>query len=61
MMTTLSDALNAYNKKFSDGFPTIPLLNNGDEWCINVIKRCIEANKDVYEMGYLDDDPDILY
>ena len=34
---TFYEAFDEYNEKFPDGFPTIPLLNRGEAWCINVI------------------------
>lgn len=58
---TFYEAFDEYNEKFPDGFPTIPLMNRGEAWCINVIEQCIHAGKDVYEMGYIEDDPDIEY
>ncbi len=54
-----------YNERFPDGFPSIPLLTGkGPDWCAKIIARCLEANKDVYEMGYADDpgeDIDVKY
>lgn len=59
---TILDSLKAYNDRFSDGFPSIPLLrDNGEEWCMKIIQNCLDTGKDVYEMGYLKDDPDVLY
>lgn len=60
-MKTFLEAFDAYNKRFPEGFPAVPLLDNGDEWCIKIIDRCLKEGKDVYEMGYLKDDPDVLY
>lgn len=54
-MGSLNDAIEAYNKKFSDGFPSIPLCwENPPERIVEMINPCIKANKDVYQMGFLE-------
>ncbi len=63
-MKTLHEALKAYDEEeaFEDTFPTIPLLlGNSEEEVIEMINECIKNKKDVYEMGYLTLDPDIIY
>lgn len=55
----LLNALNQYENFFGNGFPTIPLMRGRTEKeIIAIIERCIEEEKDVYELGYvnLDDD-----
>lgn len=51
-----------YDKRFKDTFPTIPLAwGRSDEEIIEIIDKCLEEGKDVYELGYVEDDPDIKY
>lgn len=53
-MNKLDEALELYEKKFDDSFPTIPLLlQKSDEEVIEIINKCINEDKDVYDMGYL--------
>jgi hypothetical protein len=60
MMNELEKAFERYKKKFDDDFPTIPFDSRKDEEIIDIIDECIEANKDVYDIGYLSLD-DIMY
>lgn len=60
-MEKVWDAIDKYNSIFEDGFPTIPLLNQKGEGVISIIEDCINQNKDVYELGYLELDDDIIY
>lgn len=61
MSEKLQKALDEYKKKFNDDFPTIPFVGNRpDEEVIEIIDECIEANKDVYDLSYLQLD-DIEY
>lgn len=61
MSDELLKALGRYQDCFNDRFPTIPLYKGNDEETIEIIDRCIENKKDVYEMGFLTLDLDILY
>lgn len=61
-MTELDAALKLYEQIFDDSFPTIPLLmDNSDEKVVEIINKCISENKDVYDMGYLSLDGDVIY
>ena len=60
MSEKLQKALERYEKKFNDSFPTIPFSSREDEEIIDIIDECIEENKDVYDLGYLSLD-DIMY
>ena len=54
--------LNEYEKLFGDQFPTYPLmLTRTEEQVIEMIDTCINNGKDVYQMGYLEDNSNILY
>lgn len=53
--------MDEYRERFDDSFPTIPLLDEGEERCIEMIDQCITANKDVVEMGFYILDDEILY
>ena len=58
----LEKALMEYEEMFDDGFPTIPLaFGRTDEEVIGMIENCIVNKKDVYDMGILTLDNDILY
>lgn len=61
MSEKLQKALERYEKKFNDSFPTIPFSSRKDEEIIDIIDECIEENKDVYDLGYLSLDDDIMY
>ena len=51
-----------YNKRFEDGFPMMPLAwGRTEEQVIKIIDHCLKANKDVYELGYLDPEDDAVY
>lgn len=43
-----------YEEMFDDGFPTVPLEQEGIEECIKMLMTCIEQGKSVYELGYVD-------
>ena len=54
--------LKEYEEMFGDQFPTYPLmLTRTEEQAIEMIDSCIKNRKDVYAIGYLEDDPDIQY
>lgn len=55
-------ALDLYSQTFNNRFPTVPLMetNTKDE-AVEMIKKCVAENKDVYEMGYLTLDDEIQY
>lgn len=58
----LEEKMKQYGKKFDDGFPMIPLgWGRTDEEIIEIIDECLEKGKDVYELGYLDDDDEVEY
>lgn len=58
----LDKLLEEYTIKFDDGFPTIPLAwGRSDAEVAEMIKQCLKAGKDAYEMGFLEDDPGTLY
>lgn len=52
-------AMDLYDVTFGESFPTIPLGRS--KKAEEIIYKCVKANKDVYEMGYLQLDEDILY
>ncbi|MDR1773337.1 MAG: hypothetical protein LBR30_00450 [Clostridioides sp.] len=61
-MKEIDTALDLYYEIFDDSFPSIPLRwTYSDEEVIEIIKKCIAENKDVYDMGYLTLDDDIMY
>ena len=54
-------ALEKCEERF-ETFPTIPLcLGRSEEEVIQIIGRCLQEGKDVYELGYLSLDTDICY
>lgn len=58
----MDEKLDAYTEKFGDGFPMMPLAwGRTDEEVIKIIDDCLEKGKDVYELGYVEDDGDSLY
>lgn len=54
--------LTRYVKAFHSGFPMYQLgRGRSEEEIIEIIKRCLSAGKDVYELGLLRDDDDAQY
>jgi len=53
----MTEKLESYYERFGDGFPMIPLgWGRTDEQIIAIIDECLEKNKDVYELGYVNDE-----
>lgn len=53
----LDNWLKKYAEKFNDGFPMIPLgWGRTESEVIEMIKNCISSNKDVYEMGFVQEE-----
>ncbi len=52
------NALDRYFETFNDNFPTMEIFGTSVE-LIEMISKCIEENKDVYDMGYLELNPNI--
>lgn len=52
--------LRKYMEQFGDSFPMIPLgWGRTREEVIAIIKECLDKKKDVYALGYVEDDEDI--
>lgn len=60
-MTELDTARKLYEKKFDDSFPMIPMIGTAPDEIVKIIHKCISENKDVYDMGYLSLDDDVIY
>ena len=61
-MNELEKKMQAYAQVFDDGFPMVPLgWGRSDAEIIEIIDRCLKENKDVYELGYIENNPDIDY
>ena len=59
---TLKEILEKYDKTFEGGFPTVPLAWGRTDAEVNeIVDNCIKNGKDVYEMGYVTDNPDVIY
>lgn len=62
MKKDVEEAIKLYDETFEDTFPTIPLLMDiPDDEVIEMINKCIAEGKDVYDMGYLSLDLNIIY
>ncbi len=58
----LLDALERYENKLNDDFPTIPLAEcHTESEVLAMIEECIKEKKTVEEMGYISSDCDIIY
>ena len=53
--------MDMYEAVFNDGFPSFMFLNSSKEEIIKVISECIEKRKNVYELGILELDKNVLY
>ena len=51
-MSEFDKMQNLYDRMFEDGFPSIPLLDEGPEKCVEIIKDCLAQKKNVEELGY---------
>lgn len=53
----MDEKLQEYAKRFDDGFPMIPLKwGRTDHEIIEIIDKCLETGKDVYELGLVNDE-----
>ena len=58
----LVKAMDDYERAFSANFPGDPLaVSRPPEEVITIIQECLEKKKDVYELGYLSLDENIMY
>lgn len=58
----MDELLAKYAEMFGDGFPTYQIaLERSDTEVEEIIKECLEAGKDAYELGYCTDDMDVEY
>lgn len=54
--------LEEYINEFGEGFPMYQLgRGRTEEETIGIIDRCLKEKKDVYELGLITDDDDVLY
>lgn len=63
MLTNLDDAINAYDNLFlDDTYPGFMMLQQYNEiQNITIIQECIDKNKTVYELGYIEEAQDFDY
>lgn len=50
-----------YESFFGDAFPTFCFTYLSTDEMIQIIDECLEAEKDVYEMGYLKNNLNVKY
>lgn len=55
------EILEEYDEFFGDSFPTFMFSHLPEEEMLKIASECLEKGKDVYELGYLDEDTDIQY
>lgn len=61
-MNDLEKKMQKYTQVFGEAFPMIPLgWGRSDAEIIAIIDKCLKENKDVYELGYVEDDLNIDY
>lgn len=61
MNDELFKALDEYEAAFGDGFPMYQMGGESPDKVISIIKECIEKEQDVYKLGYLSEDDNLLY
>lgn len=54
-MENLKDMILKYKEITQSAFPSYPLLNRPEEEVLEILTRCIEEKKTVYELGILPD------
>ena len=58
----MDELLKEYAERFGDGFPSYQIMRGrSDEETMEIIRECLEKGKDAYELGYVEDDDDIMY
>lgn len=60
-MEELDKALELYEQTFDDSFPMTAFMTTEQKEVISIIQKCVDAQKDVYDMGYLSLDGDVIY
>lgn len=60
-MEELYEYMDKYAEAFDDGFPLSMFANKSPKECVRIIKTCLKENKDVYDLGILKLDLDIMY
>lgn len=60
-MNDLEIKLKMYEEAFGESFPTFNFTYLDEEQIGQIIDSCLDAEKDVYEMGYASDDMNIKY
>lgn len=60
-MAELDNALELYENKFDDSFPMFSMKGTPPNEIVEIINNCISENKDVYDMGYLSLNGDVIY
>lgn len=57
----LFDAMEQYEEVFDDAFSRSQMTGRSDTEILKIISECIKKKKDVYDLGYLTLDDDVLY
>ena len=58
----MDEKLQEYANKFGEGFPMMPVAwGRTEEEVIRIIDECIVKDKDVYELGYVEEDDNVIY
>ena len=60
-MKELDVKLKEYKEMFDDDFPTFCFMHLSMKEIVNVIERCIHEKSDVYDLEYIEEDPDVKY
>lgn len=60
-MLELFPKLNEYEKTFGESFPTYNFMHFSPEEIGKIVDECLEKEKDVYALGYIEEDPDVKY
>jgi hypothetical protein len=61
-MLLIDELMIEYAKRFKNGFPSYQIMSSHDEGeTIDIIKECLEKNKDAYQLGYVTDNEDTVY
>jgi len=61
-MLLIDKMMEEYAAKFGDGFPSYQIMRSRtEEETIEIIKDCLEQDKDAYELGYVSDEEEIEY
>lgn len=57
----MEEKLKAYEDMFEESFPTLDFSYLSETGIEAIIDTCLKEKKDVYELGFIENDPNVKY